>query len=54
MPHINKDFLLKLDSKYQNYDTFIETWDKLFTRIHDEKGSWGQRTDYVPYEMRTY
>ena len=25
MPHINKDFLLKLDSKYQNYDTFIET-----------------------------
>tara|TARA_R100000008_G_scaffold1988_1_gene1646 strand:- start:8571 stop:9821 length:1251 start_codon:yes stop_codon:yes gene_type:complete len=37
-----------------NFDTFVETWDKLFTKIYDEKGSWESRTGYVPYEVRTF
>ena len=38
----------------EDYDNFVETWDNLFTRIYEEKGSWKDRTGYVPYEVRTY
>ena len=37
-----------------NFDTFIETWDTLFTSINEELGSWESRTGYQPYEVRTF
>ena len=39
--------------KYFNFDTFIESWDTLFTEINEKHGSWGDRTNYTPYEVRT-
>ena len=45
---------LEWTKKQFNYDNFVETWDNLFSRIYEEKGSWKDRTGYVPYEMRTY
>ena len=36
------------------FDQFIDTWDKLFEKIVDEKGSWETRTGYTSYEMRTF
>ena len=37
-----------------NFDTFVETWDNLFTGIYEEKGSWETRAGYTPYEVRTF
>lgn len=37
-----------------SFDNMINSWDELFTRIHDEQGSWDTRTGYQPYEVRTY
>tara|TARA_R110002020_G_scaffold76558_1_gene193898 strand:+ start:6394 stop:7644 length:1251 start_codon:yes stop_codon:yes gene_type:complete len=39
--------------KQFNFNDFVESWDKLLTTIHDEKGSWETRAGYQPYEMRT-
>tara|TARA_Y100000310_G_scaffold230794_1_gene233291 strand:+ start:255 stop:1505 length:1251 start_codon:yes stop_codon:yes gene_type:complete len=36
------------------FDQFVDTWDKLFEKIVDEKGSWETRTGYASYEMRTF
>jgi glycosyltransferase involved in cell wall biosynthesis len=36
------------------FDQFIDSWDKLFEKIVDEKGSWETRTGYSSYEMRTF
>jgi len=37
-----------------NFDDFISRWDELFTKIHEEKGSWQNREGYVPYEVREF
>jgi glycosyltransferase involved in cell wall biosynthesis len=37
-----------------NFDTYIQTWDDLFMKIVDEKGSWDTRKGYSPYEVRTF
>jgi glycosyltransferase involved in cell wall biosynthesis len=37
-----------------NFDKFIQTWDDLFTSIHEEKGSWNERTGYSSYEVRVF
>jgi hypothetical protein len=34
-----------------NFDTFVETWDTLFTNIHDKYGSWNTRTGYDTYHV---
>tara|TARA_R110002126_G_scaffold28413_8_gene94594 strand:- start:451 stop:1704 length:1254 start_codon:yes stop_codon:yes gene_type:complete len=35
-----------------NFDTFVETWDKLFTSIYDKHGSWSTRTGYKKYTVK--
>jgi glycosyltransferase involved in cell wall biosynthesis len=40
--------------KQFNFDNFIQQWDDLFTKVHEEKGSWETRTGYQTYEMRTF
>ena len=40
--------------KQFNFETFTQRWDELFTRIHDEKGSWNDRTGYSAYEVREF
>jgi len=40
--------------KQFNFDNFIQQWDDLFTKVHEEKGSWETRTGYQAYEMRTF
>ena len=40
--------------KHFNFDDFISRWDELFTKIHEEKGSWQNREGYVPYEVREF
>lgn len=37
-----------------NFDNFVESWDNLFTKIYEEKGSWDTRQGHVPFEVRTY
>ena len=37
-----------------NFDTFVDTWEELMTRIHDTEGSWETRTGYTSYEVRTF
>ena len=37
-----------------SFDKYIATWDDLFSRIYDEKGSWETREGYIPYEVRTF
>ena len=37
-----------------NFDDFIKRWDDLFMKIHNEHGSWEDRTGYTPYEVRTF
>ena len=37
-----------------NFNDFIEKWDDLLTKVHEEKGSWETRTGYQSYEMRTF
>ena len=29
--------------KNYNFDNFIKTWDEVFTRVHEEHGSWETR-----------
>ena len=41
-------------AKTFNFDTYIQTWDDLFMKIVDEKGSWDTRKGYSPYEVRTF
>ena len=36
------------------FETFINRWDELFTKIYETKGSWDTRKGYVPYEVRTF
>ena len=40
--------------KQFNFDNFIDTWDELFTEVHNNKGSWETRTGYQPYEVRIF
>ena len=40
--------------KQFNFDNFIQQWDELFTKVHEEKGSWETRTGYQTYEVRTF
>ena len=35
-----------------NFDDFINTWDTLFTELNESAGSWDDRENYTPYEMR--
>lgn len=37
-----------------NFEKYVTTWDELFTRIVEEKGSWDDRAGYTGYEVRTY
>ena len=37
-----------------NFDNFVETWDKLFTRINAEHGAWETREKYQSYTVRTF
>ena len=37
-----------------SFDNFVESWDNLFTKIYEEKGSWETRQGYAPFEVRTY
>tara|TARA_R110002020_G_scaffold140120_4_gene311396 strand:+ start:1821 stop:3071 length:1251 start_codon:yes stop_codon:yes gene_type:complete len=37
-----------------NFDDFIRRWDDLFMKIHEDHGSWDDRTGYTPYEVRVY
>ena len=36
------------------FDKFVQTWDDLFTSIHEEKGSWEDRKGYNSYEVKVY
>ena len=40
--------------KQFNFETFTQRWDELFTKIHDEKGSWDDRTGHSAYEVREF
>ena len=37
-----------------NFDDFIQRWDDLFMKIHEDYGSWDDRTGYTPYEVRVF
>jgi len=37
-----------------NFDDFINTWDTLFTELNESAGSWDDRENYTPYEMRVF
>ena len=36
------------------FEKFITRWDDLLTSVHEKYGSWGHRSNYQSYEMRTY
>ena len=36
------------------FDKFIQTWDDLFTSIHEEKGSWETRKGYNSYGVKVF
>ena len=36
------------------FEKFAKTWDDLFTKIYNEKGSWKTRKGFSPYEVRTF
>tara|TARA_R110002110_G_scaffold225957_2_gene440117 strand:- start:37777 stop:39027 length:1251 start_codon:yes stop_codon:yes gene_type:complete len=38
--------------KMFNFDDFVDSWDQLFTKVYDEKGSWDERTGYNRYNVR--
>ena len=40
--------------KQFNFETFTQRWDELFMRIHNEMGSWDDRTGYDAYEVREF
>tara|TARA_R110002020_G_scaffold394715_1_gene604719 strand:+ start:14507 stop:15757 length:1251 start_codon:yes stop_codon:yes gene_type:complete len=37
-----------------NFEDYVQRWDSLFTKIHEEQGSWETRSGYPLYEMRTF
>ncbi|MAF25066.1 hypothetical protein CL634_05770 [bacterium] len=37
--------------KNYNFNNYVEQWDKLFTRVYEECGSWENRRNYLPYEF---
>ena len=37
-----------------NFDTYVQSWDDLFTKIVEEKGSWETRQNYSGYEVRAF
>ena len=40
--HINKNY---------NFSRYVEGWDKILTKAHNEMGSWESRTGYTPWEV---
>ena len=38
--------------KNYNFEGYIEKWEEIFTTIHKEYGSWGERKKYKPWELR--
>lgn len=48
-----RDELGRLGREYTlkqfNFETYLQRWDDLLTKIHEEKGSWETRTGYKPY-----
>jgi glycosyltransferase involved in cell wall biosynthesis len=36
------------------FEPYVARWDELFTRLHDEHGSWDTRKGYTSYEVRTF
>ena len=37
-----------------NFETFTKSWDELFTRLHEELGSWEDRKGYSAYTVKEY
>jgi glycosyltransferase involved in cell wall biosynthesis len=37
-----------------NFTQYVESWDTLLTKIHEEQGSWDTREGYQPYGVRTF
>tara|TARA_R100000808_G_scaffold24665_1_gene57469 strand:- start:11055 stop:12305 length:1251 start_codon:yes stop_codon:yes gene_type:complete len=37
-----------------SFDKFVQSWDELLTRIHEEQGSWDSRSGYTGYEMKVF
>ena len=35
-----------------SHDTLMEKWDNLFTRMHDENGSWENRKNYKAWRFK--
>jgi len=44
----------KWTQKHFNFDDFLTRWDDLFTKVHEEKGSWDSRTPRDRYVMKAY
>ena len=48
-----RDELGRLGREYAlkqfNFETFMERWDELLTKVYEEKGSWETRTGYKSY-----
>jgi len=40
--------------EFFGFDKFIQTWDDLFTSIHEQKGSWEHRKGYNSYEVKVF
>jgi len=38
--------------KNYNFENYTNRWDKIFTRIHDELGSWENRKNYKSWELK--
>ena len=34
------------------FDKFVDRWDELFTSVHEKHGSWENRENYSPYEVK--
>ena len=34
-----------------NFETFLESWDKTLTEVHETFGAWETRAGYMPYEF---
>ena len=43
--HIEKNYSIK---------QYAKNWDELFSKVHEECGSWATRKNYKTFEMRTY
>jgi len=37
-----------------NFQDFVDRWDKLFTKIYEERGSWDTRAQYQGYDLREF